>query len=431
MKETKVKISCRNLCKVFGPRPNSILNSIGNGLDKEEILEQSGHVVAVRDISFDVHEGEIFVIMGLSGSGKSTLIRCINRLIEPTRGEICIDGVDLAKMKDTELRNFRRKKISMVFQHFALFPNRSVLDNIAYGLEIQGINKKQRSIRAMETLETVGLVGWGNAYPGELSGGMAQRVGLARALCVDPAILLMDEAFSALDPLIRRELQDEFVDLMDRAHKTTLFVTHDLSEALKLGDRIAIMRDGEFIQVGSPEELVSKPANEFVEDFIRDIPRGKVILVRNIMDEPKLVLYDWQGPQVALFAMRAKNIDHAFIVGVKRKFKGVVTLPEIREAVNRNVKRLEEVIGEGTPQIEPDRPIEEAARIAAASEKPLAAVDAAGNLLGEVQPEALLSAMAGEEVEDEDKNAKENEEREEISAQERLPDEGEFEATNN
>jgi glycine betaine/proline transport system ATP-binding protein len=364
--------------------------------------------------------------MGLSGSGKSTLIRCINRLIEPTRGQIYIDDIDLAKMKDAELRNFRRKKISMVFQHFALFPNRSVLDNIAYGLEIQGIDKKQRYTRAMETLETVGLDGWENAYTDELSGGMAQRVGLARALCVDPAILLMDEAFSALDPLIRRELQDEFVELMERAHKTTLFVTHDLSEALKLGDRIAIMRDGEFIQVGSPEELVSNPANEFVEDFMRDIPRGKVILVRNIMVEPKLILYDWQGPQVALFAMRARNVDHAFLVDVKRKLKGLVTVDEVKRALGNNVQSLKLMTREDTPRIESDRPIEEAVRLATTTEQPLAAVDPDGNLLGEVPRVLLLSAMVGAEdtkVEEDDK--------EKVSARERLPDEDQFTAKNN
>jgi len=426
MKETEVKISCHNLCKVFGPRLKSILNSISAGMTKEEILEQTGHVVAVRDVSFDVHEGEIFVIMGLSGSGKSTLIRCINRLIEPTRGQIVIDGIDLAKMKEAELRNFRRKKISMVFQHFALFPNRSVLDNIVYGLEIQGTDKKQRYMRAMDTLEMVGLDGWENAYPDELSGGMRQRVGLARALCVDPAILLMDEAFSALDPLIRRELQDEFIDLMGRAHKTTLFVTHDLSEALKLGDRIAIMRDGEFIQVGTPEELVANPADEFVADFIRDIPRGKVILVRNIMVEPKLILYDWQGPQVALFAMRARNVDHAFIVDVKRKLKGLVTVDEVKRALGNNIQRLELMTGEGTPRIESDRTIEEAVRLATTSEKPLAAVDENGNLLGEVPRVLLLSAMVGAEDTNNGEDDKEN-----ISAQERLPDEDKFSATNN
>jgi glycine betaine/proline transport system ATP-binding protein len=425
MKETSVKIACHNLVKVFGPKPKSVLPSIAAGMTRSDIQEQTGHVVALRDISFDVREGEIFVIMGLSGSGKSTLIRCINRLTEPTQGQILIDGVDLARMNESELCQFRRNKISMVFQHFALLPNRTVLDNIAYGLEIQGTSKKQRYARAVDTIAMVGLTGWENAFPDELSGGMRQRVGLARALCVNPAILLLDEAFSALDPLIRRELQDEFIDLMDQAPKTTLFVTHDLNEALKLGDRIAIMRDGAFIQVGTPEELVANPADEFVADFLRDIPRGKVILVRNIMVEPKLVLYDWQGPQVALFAMRALNADHAFIVDVKRKLRGLVTMEEVRRALANNVQRLELLAGENTPAIESDRPIEEAVRLATTTEKPLAAVNPAGNLLGEVPRVVLLSAMIGAG------ETKETGEKENVASREQLPDADQFDARNN
>ncbi len=389
------KISCRNLFKIFGPRPGSVLDFIGKNASKDEVLKQTGHVVAVRDISFELDEGEIFVIMGLSGSGKSTLIRCLNRLVEPTSGQILIDGVDLASMNEAALRAFRREKISMVFQHFALFPNRTVIDNAAYGLEIQGMPKTRRRERALEVLDMVGLKGWENSYPDELSGGMRQRVGLARALAVNPEILLMDEAFSALDPLIRRELQDEFVELMNKAHKTTVFVTHDLNEALKLGNRIAIMRDGEFIQVGSPEELVDNPANDFVADFLRDIPRGKVILIRNIMVEPKLVMYDWQGPRVALFAMRSKNVDHAFVVDVKRRLRGLITLEDVRRALGSNVTRLEMMIRDGVLPIAPDRPIEEAVPITTMSGRPVAVVDEDGTLQGEVTQSLLLSAMTG------------------------------------
>ncbi|MFH1639611.1 MAG: glycine betaine/L-proline ABC transporter ATP-binding protein [Chloroflexota bacterium] len=395
MEQTKVKISCRNLWKIYGPRPADILSHIKENETKEAVQKQTGHVIALRDISFDVNEGEIFVIMGLSGSGKSTLIRCLNRLIEPTRGQIAVDGVDLAAMEEPNLRMLRRNKISMVFQHFALFPNRSVIDNVAYGLEVQGTEKSQRRERSLEKLEMVGLKGWENNYPDELSGGMRQRVGLARALAVDPEILLLDEAFSALDPLIRRELQDEFIALMTSAQKTVVFVTHDLNEALKLGDRIAIMKDGQFIQIGAPEELTANPADEYVSDFLRDINRSKVILVKHIMTEPKLILYDWQGPRVALYAMRDKNIDRAFVVDVRRRPRGVVTLNEVRRSIGRKVSELSAVEREDFSQIGADSTIDEAVPLAASSSKPVVVIDGDGRLIGEVPHVALLSAMAG------------------------------------
>lgn len=393
---SRVKISCRNVWKIFGPDQQHALGLIKDGMTKEEVLEQTGHVIAVRDVSFDVNEGEVFVIMGLSGSGKSTLVRCLNRLIEPTQGEIFIDGADLAAMNEKELRMARRHKISMVFQQFALFPHRSVIDNIAYGLEVQGVHKAQRRERALGVLKMVGLKGWENSYPHELSGGMQQRVGLARALTVDPEILLMDEPFSALDPLIRRQMQDEFLNLITEVHKTIVFITHDLGEALKVGERIAIMKDGEIVQLGSPEEIVVGPADEYVTEFVRDVPRSKVVPVRNIMKEPEVTLYSWQGPKVAIHNMREKDIQYAFVMDPGRRLRGVVTLDEARQAIKRGVTRLSKMAKGNALQIGADQPIEEVVPLAATSDNPVAVVDEDERLIGEVPRTELLLGMAGE-----------------------------------
>jgi glycine betaine/proline transport system ATP-binding protein len=276
-------VSCDGVWKVYGPRPERIVGSPEAALPRAELLEKTGCVAAVRDVSFDVAPGEVFVVMGLSGSGKSTLVRMINRLHDPTAGRILIDGEDVLRLGEERLREIRRHKISMVFQHFGLLPHRRIVDNVAFGLEVQGIEREERERRADEVLEVVGLGGWGRHYPDELSGGMQQRVGLARALATDPEIMLFDEPFSALDPLIRRDMQDEVIRLQRELRKTMIFITHDLMEALKLGDRIAIMKDGAFVQMGTPEEVVSKPADEYVADFIRDVPRAHVLTARTIM----------------------------------------------------------------------------------------------------------------------------------------------------
>ncbi len=283
MDEGAAKIVCRDVWKIFGPNPDGIRREIEDGLSRAEILEKTGHVIAVRDVSFAVGGGEIFVVMGLSGSGKSTLIRCLTRLIEPTRGQILVDGRDVVAMEAAALREMRRHQMSMVFQRFGLFPHRRVIDNAAYGLEVQGLKKEARQSRAREVLDMVGLAEWANHYPHELSGGMQQRVGLARALAVDPAVLLCDEPFSALDPLIRREMQDELIRLQKTLQKTIVFITHDFLEAIKLGDRIAIMKDGEFVQVGSAQEIVAHPADAYVREFVKDVPRVKVLTARTIM----------------------------------------------------------------------------------------------------------------------------------------------------
>jgi glycine betaine/proline transport system ATP-binding protein len=276
-------IVVRDLWKVFGPRPERVVDSDIADLPRGELLDRTGCVVAVRDVSFAVRPGELFVVMGLSGSGKSTLVRCLTRLIEPTAGEVLIDGEDITAADRGALRDLRRRRVSMVFQHFGLLPHRRVIDNVAFGLEVQGLARDARLAKATEVLELVGLEASGGMYPDELSGGMQQRVGLARALANDPAILLLDEPFSALDPLIRRDMQAEVCRLQRQVRKTMVFITHDLMEALKLGDRIAIMREGGFVQVGAPEEVVARPADDYVRDFVRDVPRAQVLTARTLV----------------------------------------------------------------------------------------------------------------------------------------------------
>jgi glycine betaine/proline transport system ATP-binding protein len=279
-------ISCRGVWKVFGPHPDRVVGSADADLPRAELEARTGCVAAVRDVSFDVAAGRVFVVMGLSGSGKSTLVRCLSRLIEPTAGDVLIDGEDTAHCSAQWLRDLRRDRVSMVFQHFGLLPHRRVLDNVAFGLEVQGKSKSERHARAGDMLDLVGLSGLGDSYPDELSGGMQQRVGLARALANDPEILLFDEPFSALDPLIRRDMQDEVARLQRELKKTVVFITHDLHEALKLGDEIAIMRDGRFVQVGTPEGVVAHPVDDYVRDFVRDVPREQVLTAGGIMRPP-------------------------------------------------------------------------------------------------------------------------------------------------
>ena len=271
------KIVCKDIWKVFGPNEKNVLANLDKNLSRSEVQEKTGHVVAVKDVTFSVQKGETFVVMGLSGSGKSTLVRCLSRLIEPTHGQVSIDGHDITKMSNKDLTELRRNRMSMVFQHFGLFPHRRVIENIGYGLEIRGVKKKDRIEKSMETLSLVGLDGWDQHYPRELSGGMQQRVGLARALAVDPEILIFDEPFSALDPLIRREMQDELLSIQKMVQKTMVFITHDFSEAIKMGDHIAIMKDGEISQVGTPEEIVANPIDQYVKDFTEDVPKYKVL----------------------------------------------------------------------------------------------------------------------------------------------------------
>src|SRR5690606_39048062 len=277
------EIIVENVTKVFGPRPESVLKLLEEGASKDEILKKTGHTVGVRDVSFEVKRGEIFVIMGLSGSGKSTLIRCLNLLNRPTRGRITVDGENIVEYGKKQLREFRQNKMAMVFQHFGIFTHRTVLANVEYGLEVKGVPKEERRRKAEEVLATVGLEGWEDKMPGELSGGMQQRVGLARALANDPGILLMDEPFSALEPLIRRELRVELLEIQSKLKKTIVFITHDVNEAFKLGDRVAVMKDGQVIQIGTPEEILNQPANDYIEEFVKDIDRSRVVQAKHVM----------------------------------------------------------------------------------------------------------------------------------------------------
>lgn len=393
MSEEKVEVLCQNLWKVFGPHPESVLNVVDNGATKQEILEQTGHVIAVKDVSFEVRENELFVVMGLSGSGKSTLVRCINRLIEPTRGRVLVDGADIAQMSDAELKELRRHKLSMVFQSFGLLPHLSVLSNVAFGLELRGESKEERQEKATQVLELVGLKGWEESRIYELSGGMQQRVGLARALAVDSEIILMDEPFSALDPLIRRQMQDEFINLRSVVKKTVIFITHDFIEALKLGDRIAIMRDGEIVQVGTAEEIVAHPADEYVSEFVKDVPRGKVVAAESIMEEPPVLVGSDQSLEVAIEGMRVNRVTVAFVVDADGRLKGIVTMERAIVAARNGLTRAEEAAQQGFPFTSPDTPVEQCLHLVAEGNVPVAVLDEEQRLQGVVTRLALIHAM--------------------------------------
>ncbi|MFC1982043.1 glycine betaine/L-proline ABC transporter ATP-binding protein [Chloroflexota bacterium] len=393
MSEEEVGIFCQNLWKVFGPDPGSALELAEKGATKQEILEQTSHVVAVSDASFEVHANEIFVVMGLSGSGKSTLVRCINRLIEPTKGKILVDGVDISQVNDVGLREIRRHKLSMVFQNFGLLPHRSVMDNIAFGLEVRGEHGRKRHEKVIQALEVVGLKGWEKSRIYELSGGMQQRVGLARALAVDSEIILMDEPFSALDPLIRRQMQDEFINLRATMRKTVVFITHDLLEALKLGDRIAIMKDGEIVQIGTPQEIVSQPADDYVSEFVKDVPRGQVTQVQSIMEEPPVLVRSEQNLAEAIEMMKEKRITVAFVVDNDGRLKGITTMEKAIALVKDGVTRAEDAAQQEFPSTSPDTPAEQVLHLVAEGNIPVAVLDEEQHLLGVVTRSALIDAM--------------------------------------
>jgi glycine betaine/proline transport system ATP-binding protein len=389
----EVCIEVSGLWKIFGPNADDILNSEKRTATREAIHEETGCVVAVRDVSFNVHQGELFVIMGLSGSGKSTLIRCILRLVEPTAGKIIINGEDVCSFDNKQLIALRRNTVSMIFQHFGLFPHRNVIDNVAYGLKVRGVAKGERYKRAREVIEKVGLKEWENYYPDALSGGMQQRVGIARALTNDPEILLMDEPFSGLDPLIRRQMQDELLDIQDELHKTILFVTHDLDEALKLGSRIAIMRDGEIIQTGIPEEVVTTPINDYVREFVQDASPAKVLTAGSIMTQPETVIYEWQGPKAALHLLKTSKSDHGFLVTRGRKFLGLVTEKRLAKLINNKGKAIKEALEPDTATSTSDMLLEDLFCLAVATKYPIPVVDEREKLIGEIDNETILSSM--------------------------------------
>lgn len=363
--------------------------------------------VGVNKANMEIKQGEIFVIMGLSGSGKSTLVRMLNRLIEPTSGEILVHGKDLRKMNKEQLREVRRKTISMVFQKFALFPHRTVLENVEYGLEIQKVEKTKRQEKAQQALELVGLKNWGDKMPDELSGGMQQRVGLARALANDPEVLLMDEAFSALDPLIRRDMQDELLELQDKMKKTIVFITHDLDEALRIGDRIALMRDGSVVQIGTPEEIMIQPANSYVARFVEDVDLSKVLTAAHVMLRPETITMD-RGPRVALELMRERGISNLFVIDRTKKLLGVINAEDAVHALRNNLK-IEDILMTDGPQVAAETVINDLFEITSSSKVPLAVVDDKQKLLGVIVRGALLGALGGDVTTTKEVNALDSE----------------------
>lgn len=363
-----------------------------SGRSKPEVEKETGATIGVYDATFEVYQGEIFVVIGLSGSGKSTLLRLINRLIEPTEGSVHVDGELISKMDKKQIRELRRKKMGMVFQHFGLLPNRSVLSNIGFGLEIQGMPDNERQERANEALEMVGLHGQGEKQITELSGGMRQRVGLARALATEQEILLMDEPFSALDPLIRRDMQNLFLDIQGEIKRTVLFITHDLDEALMLGHRVAIMKDGEIVQIGTPEEILAGPANRYVQRFIEDVDYAKVRYVETVMVEPKEVAYDGEGPRVVLRRMRQAGLSEIFVVDDERRLLGICEAEEVARLVERDEPRLDGAT-EDPPKVERGTPLREVLPLFVERDLPVAVTDEDNRLQGVVVRGSLIAGL--------------------------------------
>jgi glycine betaine/proline transport system ATP-binding protein len=394
-------IQVKNLNVIFGKRKKEALKLLNEGVSKEDILSKTGCTVGVYDASFEIKEGEIFVVMGLSGSGKSTLLRCFNRLIEPTSGSIIIDdNKDVIKTNSSELREIRRKKMTMVFQHFGLLPHRTVSSNVAFGLEIQGVGEEKRIKKAYDTIETVGLKGYEEQMTGQLSGGMQQRVGLARALATDPEVLLMDEAFSALDPLIRNNMQDELLLLQGKVQKTILFITHDLDEALKLGDRIAIMKDGKIVQIGSPEEILTNPADDYVKAFVENVDRGGIITARSIMfEKPASVRIDHDGPKVALRRMRQVGVTSLPVVDNNNKFLGFVKDEEMVYMEEKGLQKISDYIHskKEVRAVSPDTNVAELLPLFLDNIYNVAVVDDDNKLIGVVVHSSVISEMIGKE----------------------------------
>lgn len=394
------KITVRDLYKIYGSKPIKALEQVKEGMSKDALLKETGHSIGINRATFHIEEGETFVIMGLSGSGKSTLIRCLNRLIEPTAGDIWIDEENICEYDEQQLYTMRRTKIAMVFQHFALFPHRTVAENVAYGLEIQNVNKDARMEKARTSLDLVGLSGYEDSYPKELSGGMQQRVGLARALATDADILLMDEAFSALDPLIRTEMQDELMGLQETMKKTIVFITHDLDEALKIGDRIAIMKEGAIVQIGTPEDILKNPADDYVTEFIRDVDRTKVLIASAVMKKPNAITTSKDGIHVALRKMCEANISSIFVVNKERTLLGLLTVDAAVKALKSGLTDMTDLLITDIDRTGPDTSLSELLPVATQAKYPIAVVNENNRLLGIIVRSTVLAGIAGLEVED-------------------------------
>ncbi|KAA6451481.1 glycine/proline betaine ABC transporter ATP-binding protein OpuAA [Bacillus swezeyi] len=391
--DKSIKIKVEKVSKVFGKQTKKAAQLLASGKTKKEILKETGATVGVNQADFSVYDGEIFVIMGLSGSGKSTLVRMLNRLIEPTAGNVYIDGDMITNMSKDQLREVRRKKISMVFQKFALFPHRTILENTEYGLELQGVDKSKRQQKALESLKLVGLEGYEQQYPDQLSGGMQQRVGLARALTNDPDILLMDEAFSALDPLIRKDMQDELLDLHESVGKTIIFITHDLDEALRIGDRIALMKDGNIVQIGTPEEILMNPSNEYVEKFVEDVDLSKVLTAGHIMKRAETVRVD-KGPRVALTLMKNLGISSIYAVDKHNRLLGTIDAETAKKAAEKG-QVLETVISKEMKTVQQDVVLTDIFEMVSDASIPIAVVDEKERMKGIIVKGALIGALAG------------------------------------
>ena len=383
-------VSVKSLWKVFGKEAGRIFDEEHSGKDKTGILEDLGCVVALQDVTFDVDRGETFVVMGLSGSGKSTLVRCLIRLIEPTSGQVVIDGQDVLNFDDQELTGLRRNKVAMVFQHYGLLPHRSVLENAAYGLEIRGVDQATRYEKAAFMLEKVGLDGWEHASTHELSGGMQQRVGLARALTVDPEILLMDEPFSGLDPLIRRQMREELASLQAELKKTIVFITHDLEEAITIGDRIAIMREGQIIQLGSPEDIVARPEDQFVSDFTRGISKTRVLTIGSIAEHPDAVASPDDLPHTVLQTMETTGQGAVFVVGENQEFLGIATREPAAQAEPAS---LSEMMTQTPEPVLDTMPIEDVLPLLLGHDIPIPVIDSDGRLLGVATHHRILEMV--------------------------------------
>ncbi|WP_169193730.1 glycine betaine/L-proline ABC transporter ATP-binding protein [Devosia sp. MC1541] len=395
-----IKLRVEKVFKIFGSRPNEALNLLKRGESKEAIFQATGQTIGVQDASFDVLEGQIFVIMGLSGSGKSTMVRMLNGLIRPTSGKILIDGDDVASCSAAKLRDIRRNKITMVFQHFALFPHRTILENAAFGLKVKGVPQSERQAQAMAALEQVGLASWANSKPADLSGGMQQRVGLARGLATNPEILLMDEPFGALDPLIRREMQDELLALQSALKKTIIFITHDLNEALLLGDKIAIMKDGRVVQIGTAQDIVSNPADDYVAAFVADIDRGRVFTAETVASVPSVMQLDTDTAGDAVRRMEDENLNAVYVMDGE-DLAGLVTyqLAAVadRDSGDDDVK-LADVMVTDYPTTDRDTQLS-ALYGAASAGLPIAITDDDNRLLGVVEPEAVFAQISADQVE--------------------------------
>ena len=390
-------IRVESVWKVFGRNPERVMTPENLEKGKANLQSELGVVIGLSDVSFEVLKGETFVIMGLSGSGKSTMVRCLIRLIEPTSGSIVIDGNDITSMDEKQLMEFRRDKIAMVFQHYGLMPHRNVLENASWGLEVQGVSEVERHDRTRQVLEMVGLTGWEYAFPRQLSGGMQQRVGLARALVVNTDILLMDEPFSGLDPLIRRQMQDELLRLQEELQKTIVFITHDLNEALKLGSRIAIMQDGRVVQIGSPEDIVLRPEDQYVGDFTQDVRLESVLTASRVMVAPKATVLGHQGPRAALHTIADSDGDAAWIVDRGQRYIGILTISRAQEALKAGITRLDLGMGyvnQGYETVHPDMSFDELIPMAMGSDYPIPVTDEDNRLVGEVHRSALAEALA-------------------------------------